>query len=201
MAIVGVIVSIARSPRMIIALIFLAVAAIIVNTTGGQLKSAEPDGTNPFSRPVVVLGKSPVTSIAFKNIMPGDSIYGTVTVTNDGLLELRYAVTSLTTEDVLASQMEMTIWEEAVESTNDDICDHRLPLTVLYGPLSLGSVGTTNVVGNPLPGRQIGDRVLAPSDREVLCFRFELPITTGYAYQLLSTTATLTFSFEKTQNN
>ncbi len=44
---------------------------------------------------------------------PGDSVVDDITVTNSGSLEARYAVSSTTTENTLAAQLHLTIWDEA----------------------------------------------------------------------------------------
>jgi len=65
----------------------------------------------------------------------------------------------------------------------------------------LGSTTGTNVIGNPAQGAQTGDRTLAASANEILCFNVKLPASTGSSYQGLSTTATLAFQAEQTSNN
>jgi hypothetical protein len=77
--------------------------------------------------------------------------------------------------------------------------------TVLYGPGGLpgdlGSDPAINVIGDPAQHAQSGDRTLAASANEVLCFQVELPSSTGDAYQNATTTATFTFYAEQTANN
>jgi hypothetical protein len=43
--------------------------------------------------------------------------------------------------------------------------------------------------------------VLAAGANEVLCFKIELPSSTGNAFQNATTVATLTFTAEQTDNN
>jgi len=57
------------------------------------------------------------------------------------------------------------------------------------------------IIGDPAQGAQAGDRTLAASGNEVLCFNVSLPSSTGDAYQGLTTTATFNFQAEQTKNN
>jgi len=57
------------------------------------------------------------------------------------------------------------------------------------------------IFGNPAQGAQAGDRNLAVSASETLCFRVALPLSTGNAYKNAATTATFTFDAEQTANN
>jgi hypothetical protein len=49
---------------------------------------------------------------------PGDEVTNPITVTNGGSLELRYAVTSTTTENTLAGQLDLTIKTGVTTCTN-----------------------------------------------------------------------------------
>ena len=95
----------------------------------------------------------------------------------------------------------MTIWDEAAEAVVNSVCDATAPGTTLYAPADLGSIAGIDVIGDPTTGSQAGDRTLAASANEMLCFRVELPTGTGNSFQGLTTTATLTFASEQTKNN
>ena len=73
--------------------------------------------------------------------------------------------------------------------------------TVLYGPGDIGSTLGINLVGDPAPGAQAGDRTLSAAGSEVLCINVSLPLGTGNMYQSLSTTASFNFIGEQTANN
>ena len=198
--------SLARgSPRRLIMTILIftmAAGAALTSVSGALFTDSDAVGSNTFSSGTVILSTSPTSAVvSFTDMAPGDVDNGQMTVTNGGSLQLRYAVTSATTEDTLAAQLDMTIWDEAAEGVVDSTCDTTAPASKLYGPAALGSVAGTNVIGNPNTGFQSGDRTLAASANEVLCFRVELPSSTGNAYQGLTTTATLTFASEQTKNN
>ncbi|MDO8749812.1 MAG: TasA family protein [Dehalococcoidia bacterium] len=65
---------------------------------------------NTFSTDTVDISTSPTTAlITFSTMAPGDKVTAPITVTNGGRLQLRYALTSTTTENVLAAQLDLTI--------------------------------------------------------------------------------------------
>ena len=189
---------------MITGLIFaMAIGAALTSATGAIFTDSDAVGSNTFSSGTVILSTSPTSAVvSFSDMAPGDVDNGQMTVSNDGSLQLRYAVTTGTTEDTLAAQLDMTIWDEADEVVVDSTCLATAPATVLYGPaLLLGSVAGFNLIGDPTTGPDTDDRTLAASSSEILCFRVELPLASGNAYQGITSTATLTFVSEQTANN
>jgi hypothetical protein len=140
-----------------------------------------------------------VTSdITFSAMAPGDQVTAPITVTNNGSLDLRYAVTSTTTENVLAAELDMTI-KSGVTTCTD--AGFGASGTVEYGAGDLGSTTGTNVIGNPTQGADAGDRTLAAGASEVLCFNVKLPLAATNASQGVTTTATFDFQAEQTKNN
>ncbi len=129
---------------------------------------------------------------------PGDKVTAPITVSNAGTLGLRYAVTSTTTEDILAAQIDLTIKSGVTTCTTAGFAATG---TVVYNAGVLGSVAGSNVVGNPTSGAHSGDRELAASANETLCFQAELPLTTGDSFQGVTSTATFAFVSEQTVNN
>ncbi len=155
--------------------------------------------SNTFTTGSVDISTNPTTAlVTFSDMAPGDEVTNPITVTNNGSLELRYAVTSTTTEDTLAAQLDLTIKSGVTTCTNAGFDTDG---TVLYGPADLGSTAGIDVIGDPTQGADAGDRTLAASANEVLCFNVELPLTTGNAFQGLTTTATFAFQAEQTQSN
>src|SRR3989304_5803019 len=74
-------------------------------------------GGNAFTTGTVDITTSPTTAlVTFSNMAPGDSVTNGITVTNAGSLALRYAITTTTTENTLAAQLDQTIWDEAEEA-------------------------------------------------------------------------------------
>jgi hypothetical protein len=154
---------------------------------------------NTFSTGTLDISTSPTTAlVTFSGTAPGDEVTNPITVTNAGTLQLRYAVTSTTTEDTLAAQLDLTIKTGVTTCTNAGFDTDG---TVVYGPGDLGSVAGTNVIGDPTQGDDTGDRTLNASANEALCFNVQLPSSTGNSYQGLTTTATLNFQAEQTSSN
>jgi predicted ribosomally synthesized peptide with SipW-like signal peptide len=155
---------------------------------------------NTFTAGTVIISTNPTTSlVSFGNMAPGDQVTAPIVVRNDGTLDLRYAVTSVATDDSshLMSQLALTI-KTGVTCTNGAYATGG---TVLYGPLALGSLAGINVVGDPATGANAGDRSLASLANETLCFHVSLPVASGNVYQAATTTATFTFNAEQTANN
>jgi len=154
---------------------------------------------NVFSTGTIGISTDPTTAlVTFSNMAPGDQVTNPITVTNAGSLELRYAVTSDTTEDTLAAQLDLTIKTGVTTCTN---VGFGVDGTIIYGPGNLGSTTGTDVIGDPTQGDDTGDRTLAASADEDLCFNVELPSATGNSFQGLTTTATFAFAAEQTANN
>ena len=154
---------------------------------------------NSFSTGTVTISTSPTSAqVTFSGMAPGDQVTNPITVSNDGSLELRYSVTSTTTEDVLAAQLDLTIKSGVTTCTN---AGFGVDGTVVYPTNDLGSVAGTNVIGDPAQLFQVGDRTMAASSSEVLCFNVSLPSSTGNTFQGLTTTATFAYQAEQTTNN
>lgn len=155
-------------------------------------------GANTFSTGTVDVSTSPASAlITFSNMAPGDKVTSPITVTNAGTLQLRYAVSSTTTENTLAAQLLLTIKSGVTTCTNAGFGTDGAQV---YSGI-LGATAGTNVVGDPAQGANTGDRTLAASANEALCFQASLPLSTGNSFQGLSTTATLAFQAEQTTNN
>ena len=152
---------------------------------------------NLFTTGSVSLSTAPVTAlVTFTSGAPGeDTTPQSLTVTNDGTMELRYAVTMTADNDdtkSLYAELDLTIREEGSSCAAFDGA-------VLYGadaPFLL----TGNLIGDPTAGPDTGDRTLA-SGSEVLCFRVVLPSDAPNTVQAASTTAVFTFESEQTANN
>lgn len=182
----------------------LAGATLAVTVTGAIFTDTASVGSNQFSTGDVEISTSVATdlvSFTSPKMVPGDSVVDTVTVTNAGTVEMRYAIASTTTEDTLAAQLDLVVWDEAAETTVDGTCGTTPPATTLYAAGDLGSVAGTNVVGDPAQGSQTGDQVLAAAATQQLCFKVLLPLSSDNTFENLSTTATFAFEAEQTANN
>jgi hypothetical protein len=174
-----------------VGLLSLMAGAIFTSTTSV--------GSNAFTTGTVALSTSPASAlVTFSNMAPGDQVTAPITVSNDGTLDLRYAVTSTTTENVLASQLVLEI-KTGVSACTD--VGFSADGTTVYGPDVLGNTTPVDAIGDPTQGGQAGDRTLAAGADEDLCFNVSLPLSTGNTFQGLTSTATFTFDGEQTVNN
>ena len=154
---------------------------------------------NAFTTGGVDISTSPTTAlVTFSSMMPGDQVTAPLTVSNPGTAQFRYAVTSTTTENTLAGQLDMTIKSGVTTCTNGGFSASG---TTVYATGDLGSTTGVNVVGNPAQGAHAGDRTLNASANEILCVNVTLPLSTGNTLQNLSSTATFAFNAEQTANN
>ena len=178
------------------AVILVGVATVAVTSLALFTDTASV-GSNTFATGTVDINATPATAvITMPAMVPGDQVTAPLTVSNDGSLELRYAIESATTEDVLASELVLTV--KSGVTTCDD-ANWAADGTTLYAG-RLGSTGTDALVGSSAPGADPGDRVLASTASEVLCLNVTLPIA-ATAGQGTTTTATLDFLAEQTANN
>lgn len=169
----------------------LTVLSLAVLTSGDQ------ESAGALKAGTVDISAAPANAvIGMADMEPGDSVTSALTVTNEGTLELRYAVTSTTNESELAGLLRLTIAADVASCTADA---WQASGSIVYSG-SLGSVAGIDVAGSPLPGGQAGDRVLAAGQSEELCLTVALPdgaeVSDG-----ASTTATFGFAAEQTRNN
>ena len=151
----------AKSGSLVIAgLVLAASAATMATTLTGAIWTDNLEvGSNAFSAGTVDIATTPTTAIvALSNMAPGDSTVGAMTVSNDGSLQLRYAVTSTTTENTLAAVLDLTIWDENAEADGGTDCNTSAPGTVLYGPGDIGNTVEASLVRSTAQGAQAGDR-------------------------------------------
>jgi predicted ribosomally synthesized peptide with SipW-like signal peptide len=158
--------------------------------------------SNSFTTGTVSLGLSPTTTlITFSGMLPGDTVTNPLVVSNNaGSAALRYAISSTATNTdskALKDQLVLTI--KTVDVTTPLVPCDNFDGTQLYS----GDLDSTagKLVGDPTQGNQTGDRPLAVGGSETLCFRANLPLSTGNAFKAATTTATFTFDAEQTANN
>ena len=183
----------------------LAISTLAVVVTGAIFTDTDTRGSNTLSTGTVDISSGATSAIvSLSNMAPGDSTGAQgVTVSNDGSLELRYTLTSTTTDTdgkALAGQLDLSVWLESDEAGGTPgTCE--TPTAALYDAGVLGTTGGSNIVGDPTQGGQAGDRTLAAAASELLCFQVDLPVDTGNAFQDATTTATFAFLAEQTANN
>jgi spore coat-associated protein N len=185
--------------RILIVLMTVGVVATGLGVASNAIWTDSDDvDNNAFTTGSVSLSTNPTTAlVSFTTGAPGeDTTPQSLTVSNDGTMELRYAVTMTadnTDSKSLYAELDLTVREEGTNCATFDG-------TVLYGP-DLPFLLSGNLIGDPTAGADTGDRTLAASNSEVLCFRVQLPDTAPNSVQAASTTAVFTFESEQTQNN
>jgi predicted ribosomally synthesized peptide with SipW-like signal peptide len=187
-------------------LVFILPVLAMVGVGAGQLSLAlftdsetvdATFGTGSIDLDAAKIDALVLTSSA---MMPGDSITDDVVVENDGTAQLRYAMTTTSTNaDGLGLRDVLTLTVKTVDATLPATpCDDFDGTTVLAATV-LGASGAS--FGDPTAGADSGDRTLNAASNETLCFRVTLPSGTGNAYQGAATTTTFTFAAEQTASN
>lgn len=181
--------------------VLLAFAALVSVGTLALFTDSQVVGSNTFTTGTVDISTAPTSAlVTFSNMAPGDTVTDDIVVTNGGSLALRYAISSSATNADLKG-----LKDQLVLTVNT--IDKTLPATPCDDfdgdQLYTGDLDSTagKLVGDNTTGAQAGDRNLAASRNETLCFRVNLPTSTGNAFQNATTTATFTFDAEQTANN
>ena len=154
----------------------------------------EDNAGNTLSSGSVSIADTPDSAfLTVANMAPGDSSIGTLQVANDGSLQLRYALTSNSTNTDGKGLAAQLLLDVRVQTANG--CAAQDGALIYSGALSAAAFGSI------AQGAQAGDRVLDAGTSETLCFRVQLPVGTGNAFQGASTTTTFTLTSEQTANN
>ncbi len=162
-------------------------------------------GSNTFDTGTLDISTSPASAIwtAVTAGVPGDRATGSLTVTNAGSADLRYAVSGSNTSATLSGSMNLRI-----ALRNGGSCDfpyHNTDGTTTSltddTQLYAGLLSASALIGSNAQGAQAGDRNLSAGTNEMLCFAVVLPLSTGNASQGLTNTTTFTFDAEQTANN
>lgn len=155
--------------------------------------SATAVDANVFTAGTIALGASPATAVLTSTaMMPGDTVNGSLVLANTGTGQLRYAMSSSSTNaDAKALRDQITLTVRTLGTS----CAAFDGTSLYSGALSAAAFGSNAT------GAQAGDRTLNPAASETLCFRASLPLATGNAYQGATTTTTFTFDAEQTANN
>ncbi len=178
----------------------------IVSLGAGQLSLAvftdQETVPGTFSTGSVILDdvKIDALTLSTAGMVPGDTVTDDVVVENDGSVQLRYAVsTASTNADAKNVRSVLTLTVKTVDVTTPlTPCDDFDGTSVLAATV-LGA--STAGFGDPTVGAQAGDRTLNAGANETLCFRVTLPGGTTNAFQGATTTTTFTFDAEQTANN
>ena len=173
-----------------------ALAALSISSLA-LFTDSETVAGNGFTTGTIDLTAVPATAVVTMPLAaPGDQVTAPLTMANAGSLDLRYNMTSTTSEDALASELVLTV------KSNVTTCDDGnwgADGTTLYGG-ALGATTTIAVFGSVLAGADPGDRSLSAGTSEVLCVNVTLPISST-GPEGATSTATFTFDAEQTKNN
>jgi len=183
----------------------MIIAVLAASITAGAMAVFTDQQTSPdnvFTTGTVILGIAPaIAMFTVSNMAPGDVEYGGLKVSNNGSLELRYAMTT-TADDTstLDEQLDLTIdvvtapGGDGIWYTDDDVVGEAN----IYGP---NGVLSSAFFGDPAQGGQAGDRTLASGTSERLRFNATLPLDTGNSYQGTTCTVAFVFDAEQTTSN
>jgi spore coat-associated protein N len=181
-------------------------ALALVSLGAGQLSLAvftdQETVPGTFSSGSVILDdvKIDALTLSTAGMVPGDTVTDDVVVENDGSVQLRYALsTASTNADAKNLRSVLTLTVKTIDVTTPGTPCNDFDGTSVLAATVLGA--TTAGFGDPTVGPQAGDRVLSAGANETLCFRVTLPGGTGDPFQGATTTTTFTFDAEQTANN
>ena len=195
-----------RTKRLLFVVLAMgAAAAVIGGVSTALFTDQDAVGSNVTDFGTISLTTSPTSAIwtAMTTAMPGDRGTGTLTATNAGSGQLRYALTGSNTNATVAGAMNLRVGLRVGGSCDFPYHNTDGTTTTLTDDTQLysGLLSTAALVGSNAQGAQAGDRTLAAAANEVLCFAVVAPLSTGNASQGLTNTATFTFNSEQTANN
>lgn len=169
-------------------LLSLSLATIGAGSFSLAIWTDSKTNSGTFATGSIILGVSPSTVFTATDILPGATGSQDVVVSNTGLSQFRYAVTTAITGETksLATGITLTIKDAACAGAGANIYTGTLASAVL---------------GNPAQGPQAGDRILGGTATETLCFAWALPSGAAQTYQAGTATATFTFAAEQTYLN
>ena len=187
----------------------IAVGAVVLALAGVQatrgvvavFTATATAGSNTFTAATINIAATPASAVVtFNGMFPGDTVTNSLVMANNGNGALRYAISSSATNadgKGLKDQLALTI--KTADATTPNVPCDNFDGTQLY----TGDLDSTagKLVGDSSQGAQTGDRTLAGSTSETLCFQASLPVATGNTFQGAATTATLAFAAEQTANN
>ena len=191
-----------RRWRLAVAMSTLAAFGVAAGQISLALFTDQESVDATFAAGTIDLDSAKIASLSLSvpAIMPGDTITDDVVVHNVGSAELRYAMsTSSTNADTLDLRDVLTLSVKETDTTTPETPCNDFDGATVVTSTALGT--SSGGFGDPAVGPQAGDRVLAAGAQETLCFRVSLPEATGAAYEGATTTTTFTFDAEQTANN
>lgn len=212
-----------RRLRRSVLILSISLVSVGVALVSALYTYTDPVPGNTFSTGTIHLDATPDSAVfTVADMDPGDLVNGNINVVNDGSMELRYAITGVTTasstngvvdgtpQDTLANELDLTIRTGIAPGS----CTGTSAVaggTIIYGPGPTSGVAEIDLVGDDAQGAQDpggagalpgADRVLAVDADEDLCFTVTLPATGG-GNTAAGTGVTVTWNFEaeQTANN
>ncbi len=184
-------------------------AAVLGTASQAIWTDSDDVDTNSFDTGSVSLDTDKVGTIwtAVADGAPGAIATGELTVTNDGSMELRYAVTGGNVGDAgLPAGVNLRIGLEGPDGDTDCEFPYHLQdgsdIAIVDDVQQFtGTLDTAALMGSTVPGDQAGDRTLAAAAAEKLCFSVVLPDDAANSLQSLFNVTTFTFDSEQTANN
>lgn len=192
------------------AIIGLAVAGVTGLTTSAIFTSEADSGRSGFVSGSIDIdaGETSWSGLVPSIAAPGDTYFAAIPVSNEGTLQLRYA-------------MELSATAQSPSNGSSDLLDfltysiyHGAPECTAAGVASAGatrastavlsSAATHQAVGDKARGHQSvngGDRTLQVNASETLCLQIDFDIDADDSVQLHSAALDFTFYAEQTANN
>jgi len=159
-----------------------------------------------FTTGTIILDATKIDALTLtnNNMMPGESVTGSVDVENDGSEELRYSLATTSTDasspNGAALYTALTVEVKTVDVTTPLVKCDNFDGTLLNSAAEI--LGASNVLfGDVSPTVGTGDRTVASAATDVLCIRVSLPLATDNTFQGASSVTTFTFNAEQTENN
>ncbi len=138
-------------------------------------------------------------NIPIGGLAPGAATRGRHIVENTGGQPLRYTLTS-SSVDGDGKGLRDVVWvviKASDPSSPEASCDSFDGSTLYAGQLGATSAG----FGDPRIGGHAGDRLLAPGQRDALCFEIEMPLDAGNEFQGAVTASVWTIATEQVAEN
>ena len=191
-----------RRRRLVLLLVTLAAISLGAGQLSLALFTDQETVAGTFSTGSIVLDdvKIDALTLTTATMMPGDTVTDDVVVENDGTAQLRYSMSTTSTNADLKSLRDvLTLTVRTIDATLPATPCDNFDGTLVLAATVLGT--NTAKFGDVTAGSQAGDRTLNAAANETLCFRISLPSGTGNAYQSATTTTTFTFDAEQTASN
>jgi len=198
---------VARRRRLLSTVAILGLAGVGVTSLTTSALFTDRDGVegNTFTTGTINLGAAAGDwSIAAGNMAPGDTVYSTLTIDNDGSLQLGYAASYLVASDPdgLADFLSIGVRAGtcAGPAANPTGPGTGTVLAATGVNLAAGETPLFGVAGSTVDVAA-GDRILDAGESETLCVAVTLDTGAGDALQGKTAELTLTFDSEQTANN